>query len=158
MVTVRKFPCHHVDDAHTSLTPQDAMIVPKLRIRITNIDATVVKNTDKSLDDTTLPRVPVIRVFGHIDGSDGSSKYNACVHIHQVYPYLYIEYTGPKEPEAGASHVTKWTRMTQKRPIVFKYTHTSEISEMLLMKLSETPGSVLSNHAPNGGTSAISFL
>lgn len=82
------------------------MIVPKLRIRITNIDATVVKNTDKSLDDTTLPRVPIIRVFGHLDGSDGSSMYNACVHIHQVYPYLYIEHTGSKEPQAGASHVT----------------------------------------------------
>lgn len=82
------------------------MIIPKLRIRVTNIDATVVKSIDKSLDDTTLPCLPVIRVFGHVDGSDGSSKYNACVHIHQVYPYLYIEYTGSKEPQAGASRLT----------------------------------------------------
>ncbi|KAF8308894.1 hypothetical protein DL93DRAFT_2100396 [Clavulina sp. PMI_390] len=51
-------------------------ITPKLRVKITHIDGTVVSQADKLLDDTSLPRVPV------------------------VYPYLYIDYHGPLEPSA----------------------------------------------------------
>lgn len=96
------------------------MIVPKLRVKITHIDATVVSHADTLLDDCSLPRVPLVRVFGHIDTShtgdsltdidaynddsdDGGRMYNACIHIHQVYPYVYIKYTGPKDPQSGVS-------------------------------------------------------
>jgi DNA polymerase zeta len=75
------------------------MIVPNLKIRITNIDATVVRGPDQELDQTSLPRVPVIRVFGQLDL--GNNSCNGCVHIHQVYPYVYIEYNGLKDPQVG---------------------------------------------------------
>lgn len=98
--------------------------MPKLRVKITHIDATVVSHADTLLDDSSLPRVPLVRVFGHIDTShttgdslpdgdayaadaddldDGGREYNACIHIHQVYPYVYIKYTGPKDPQSGMS-------------------------------------------------------
>lgn len=89
------------------------MIVPKLRIRITHIDATVVNTVDPVLDDTSLPRVPVIRIFGQLDTTGLSSTSdldadsntnldaNACLHVHQVYPYVYIDYDGSREPSAG---------------------------------------------------------
>lgn len=89
------------------------MIVPKLRVRITYIDAITVTNhgspANSELDDTTLPRVPIIRVFGQVDGGDGGAAGNACVHIHQVYPYIYVEYEGSREPHAGASNMPKPT-------------------------------------------------
>lgn len=99
------------------------MIVPKLRIRITHIDATVVSHVDPVLDDTSLSRVPVIRIFGQLDttglsltsNSDSNSDLNtetnlaanACLHVHQVYPYVYIEYDGSREPSAGEPPYSK---------------------------------------------------
>lgn len=78
------------------------MIVPKLKIRVTNIDSTVIRSVDPELDQTSLPRVPVIRVFGQVDTGDASPPVNGCVHIHQVYPYLYIDYNGSRDPLDGA--------------------------------------------------------
>ncbi len=75
------------------------MIIPSLRIRVTNIDSTVIRNASPSLDDTSLPRVPIIRVFGQLDA--GETICNACIHVHQAYPYLYVEYNGSKEPDSG---------------------------------------------------------
>ena len=75
------------------------MIVPSVRIRVTNIDSTVIRNASPGLDGTSLPRVPIIRVFGQLD--TGETTCNACVHVHQAYPYLYIEYNGSKEPDTG---------------------------------------------------------
>ncbi|KAL4400840.1 DNA polymerase zeta catalytic subunit [Malassezia pachydermatis] len=45
-----------------------------------------------------LPRVPVIHAFGVRE--DGV---HCCVHVHNVFPYLYVEYNGELEPETGAS-------------------------------------------------------
>lgn len=40
-------------------------------------------------------RVPVLRIFG-----DSSLGQKACVHIHQVWPYFYVEYLGPLNPDS----------------------------------------------------------
>lgn len=45
------------------------------------------------LDRSHLPRVPILRIFGQ--SSMGS---RACLYIHQVYPYCYIEYPGKLHP------------------------------------------------------------
>lgn len=42
------------------------------------------------------PRVPVIRVFGATETGQ-----RVCAHVHGAFPYLYIEYNGSLEPEAG---------------------------------------------------------
>ncbi|KAF9509344.1 hypothetical protein BS47DRAFT_1349354 [Hydnum rufescens UP504] len=81
------------------------MIVPNLRIRITNIDTTVVRGPNPELDETSLPCVPVIRVFGQLDL--GNNSCNGCVHIHQVYPYVYIEYNGSKHPQVVQEYIRK---------------------------------------------------
>lgn len=43
--------------------------------------------------------VPVIRIFG-----DSASGYKTCVHVHQVWPYFYVEYTGSLDPATGEFH------------------------------------------------------
>jgi DNA polymerase zeta len=67
---------------------------PALRVRINQIDHMMVKSD--ILDNSTLHRVPVIRVYG-----DSSKGVKACVCIHQVYPYFFVEYTGSLHPEDG---------------------------------------------------------
>jgi DNA polymerase zeta len=65
-----------------------------LRVRINQIDYTLVP--PGPLDNSTLPRVPIIRIYG------ASSKgMKACVHVHQVYPYFFVEYNGQMSPDSG---------------------------------------------------------
>ena len=59
----------------------------RIKVRINQIDYTLVPPGE--LDKSSLPRVPVIRVYG-----PSSTGQTACVHVHQVYPYLYVEYLG----------------------------------------------------------------
>lgn len=42
------------------------------------------------------PKVPVIRVFGSTEHGQ-----KVCAHIHGAFPYLYVEYNGPIDPEQG---------------------------------------------------------
>jgi DNA polymerase zeta len=71
-----------------------------LRVRINVIDHVMCE--PGPLDDPGkaqgIParRVPVIRIFG-----DTSSGQKACLHVHQVWPYFYIEYNGSLNPESG---------------------------------------------------------
>ena len=48
------------------------------------------------LDNASLPRVPVIRIYGA-----SSTGEKACVHVHQVYPYFFVEYPGNMTPDNG---------------------------------------------------------
>lgn len=43
-----------------------------------------------------LPRVPVIRVFGATP-----SGQRCCVHVHNAFPYCYVEYTQELTPAVG---------------------------------------------------------
>lgn len=65
-----------------------------LQVRINSIDYTLVPPGD--LDKSSLPRVPVIRIYG-----PSSTGQIACVHVHQVYPYLFVEYSGNLNPGHG---------------------------------------------------------
>ena len=69
--------------------------VPSLRVRINQIDYTVVP--PGPLDNSTLHRVPVIRIYG-----DSSLGVRTCLHIHEVYPYFFVEYLGKMNPDIGA--------------------------------------------------------
>lgn len=67
---------------------------PSLRVRINQIDSTVTKAGP--LDNPALPRAPVLRVYGQ-----SSLGRKVCLHIHQVYPYFFLEYGGSTDPVNG---------------------------------------------------------
>ncbi|KAF9270228.1 hypothetical protein L218DRAFT_849988 [Marasmius fiardii PR-910] len=64
---------------------------PCLKVQINQIDHTL--TPPGPLDNSSLPLAPIIRIYG--PSSDGRK---VCVHVHQVYPYFYVEYTGSLEP------------------------------------------------------------
>ncbi|CDK25706.1 unnamed protein product [Kuraishia capsulata CBS 1993] len=49
--------------------------------------------------DEKLTQVPIIRVYGKL-----RTGHTCLIHIHNVFPYLYIQYTGPK----AADQITRW--------------------------------------------------
>lgn len=53
------------------------------------------------LDQSSPPRVPILRVFGQ-----SSVDLQTCLYIHQVYPYCYVEYSGELHPRHGESVVS----------------------------------------------------
>jgi DNA polymerase zeta len=67
-------------------------------IRIVNIDfymSAPLQDLDVMYSDfrgSSIPQVPVIRIFG---SSDAGKK--ICLHVHGVFPYLYIPYDGSEE-------------------------------------------------------------
>lgn len=67
---------------------------PNLRVRINQIDHTV--EPAGPLDNTALSKVPVIRIYG-----ETSVGKKACLHVHQVYPYFFVEYLGQMGPNDG---------------------------------------------------------
>ena len=67
---------------------------PALSVQITHIDHHVIHSG--GLDGTTLPRAPVIRVFGK-----ASTGVSCCLHLHQIYPYFFVEYAGEMDPMHG---------------------------------------------------------
>ncbi|KAI0724555.1 hypothetical protein C8T65DRAFT_704388 [Cerioporus squamosus] len=74
--------------------------IPSLRVRINQIDYTVVP--PGPLDNSTLHRVPVIRIYG-----DSSLGMKTCLHIHQVYPYFFVEYLGKMNPDIVNRYTAK---------------------------------------------------
>ncbi|KAI0778186.1 hypothetical protein BD413DRAFT_507367 [Trametes elegans] len=73
---------------------------PSLRVRINQIDYTVA--APGALDNSTLYRVPVIRIYG-----DSSVGLKTCVHIHQVYPYFFVEYLDKMHPDVVSRYIAK---------------------------------------------------
>ncbi|KAH7883594.1 hypothetical protein F5I97DRAFT_2041862 [Phlebopus sp. FC_14] len=73
---------------------------PSLRVLINQIDHTLA--APGPLDNATLPRVPIIRIYGA-----SSTGEKACVHIHQVYPYFFVEYTGKMTPDCVNRYIDK---------------------------------------------------
>ncbi|EPQ60814.1 ribonuclease H-like protein, partial [Gloeophyllum trabeum ATCC 11539] len=71
-----------------------------LRVRINHVDYTLVH--PGILDNASLPRVPVIRIYG-----DSSLGQKACLHIHQVYPYFFVEYRGKLHPESVHRYIAR---------------------------------------------------
>ncbi|KAJ3553039.1 hypothetical protein NM688_g3832 [Phlebia brevispora] len=76
--------------------------IPTLRVRINQIDYTL--QPSGSLDNTCLPRVPIIRIYG-----ESTIGKKACIHIHQVYPYFFVEYTGKMVPEHVNRYIARLT-------------------------------------------------
>jgi DNA polymerase zeta len=74
-------------------------ISPVLRVRVNHIDHILVE--PGPLDNSNQHLVPVIRVYGI-----SSIGKKTCAHIHQVYPYFYVEYAGNVDPESGTFHPT----------------------------------------------------
>lgn len=68
-----------------------------LRVHIMQIDHTLIQ--PGSLDNSFLPHVPVIRIFGA-----SSLGKKTCLHVHQVFPYLFVEYTGKLNVTYGQSY------------------------------------------------------
>lgn len=69
-----------------------------LQVQINHID--YVLAASGPLDNSNLPNVPVLRIFG-----SSSLNKKTCVHIHQVYPYFFIEYLGDLAPKHGMLHI-----------------------------------------------------
>ena len=67
---------------------------PALRVQLIQIDHFLTQ--PGPLDNSSLPRVPVIRIYG-----PSSLGKKACLHVHQVYPYFYIEYHGDLNTHYG---------------------------------------------------------
>lgn len=102
-----------------SATPGNSQKAGKLRVRINQIDYTLVP--PECLDNSKLLRVPVIRIFG-----SSSTGQTACVHVHQVYPYLFIEYLGHLTPDYGEPNLSRY--LFQLIPILSKPLHIQAIS------------------------------
>lgn len=77
-----------------------------LSVLINQIDYTLAP--PGPLDNSSLSRVPIIRIYGA-----SSAGQKACVHIHQVYPYFFIEYTAKLTPDNGTyCSLSGHTRLT----------------------------------------------
>ena len=71
---------------------------PALEVHITQIDYSL--DPSNSLDNTCLPKVPVLRIYG---ASSVGKK--CCLHVHQIYPYFFVEYTGKISPGSGEQSI-----------------------------------------------------
>ncbi|RXW22946.1 hypothetical protein EST38_g2913 [Candolleomyces aberdarensis] len=76
---------------------------PKLRVSLNQIDYTV--QPPGPLDSSDLPAVPVIRIYG-----TSSTGQKTCLHVHQVYPYCYIDYGGSLKPRDVKSYIKNLLR------------------------------------------------
>ncbi|KAF7306933.1 DNA polymerase [Mycena indigotica] len=76
-----------------------------MQVQINNIDHYLAPPS--ALDDAdNFSAVPVIRIFG-----PSSLGQKCCVHIHQVYPYFYVEYIDSlKSPRKVNRYITKLTK------------------------------------------------
>ncbi|KAF9229291.1 DNA/RNA polymerase [Gyrodon lividus] len=73
---------------------------PSLSVLINQIDHTLAP--PGPLDNASLHRVPIIRIYGA-----SSTGVKACVHVHQVYPYFFVEYPGRMTPDNVNRYIAK---------------------------------------------------
>src|SRR5579862_3476236 len=91
---------------------------PYIRFRLGNLDSYQGKPTD--LDRSEFSKVPIIRIWGAVEDSGQkvsspslhcrsrpSLTGQVCCHVHGVYPYCYIEYTGNLTPDEGIPFLTQ---------------------------------------------------
>ncbi|KAF9455997.1 hypothetical protein BDZ94DRAFT_1276753 [Collybia nuda] len=76
---------------------------PVFRVQLSQIDYTLA--SPGSLDNSSLPQVPVIRVYG-----PSSTGKKACVHVHQVYPYFFVEYKGTLNAKYVHHYISRLTQ------------------------------------------------
>jgi len=86
---------------------------PLFRMRLNNIDH-VLSTPLASFDRITSPfsasrqplkHVPVLRLFGATLAGQ-----RVCAHVHGIFPYLYVGYTGSLDPEAVLTYIDKLGR------------------------------------------------
>ncbi|KAH9049339.1 hypothetical protein EDB84DRAFT_1556197 [Lactarius hengduanensis] len=75
---------------------------PALEVQLTQIDYSL--DAPDVLDNTNLPKVPVLRIYG-----SSSLGQKCCLHIHQVYPYFFVEYTGKMNPGSVRRYIVRLT-------------------------------------------------
>lgn len=85
-----------------------------LRVEITQIDYTLIQ--PGSLDNSLLPLVPVIRIFG-----SSSVGEKTCLYVHQVYPYFFIEYHGKLTANHGVQICDAGCLKLSDLPLVNRY-------------------------------------
>ncbi|KAJ7706169.1 hypothetical protein B0H17DRAFT_1035991 [Mycena rosella] len=93
---------------------------PILQVQINQIDHYF--SPPGHLDNSDLPSVPVIRIYG-----SSSTGKKCCVHVHQVYPYFFVEYIGKLRLRSVNRYITKLTHslnhaiaLSLKKDITFK--------------------------------------
>ncbi|CAA7265792.1 unnamed protein product [Cyclocybe aegerita] len=92
-----------MSEPHDSTTTSPNIPGPRLQVRINQIDYALVP--PGALDNSSLPHVPVIRIYG-----PSSIGKTSCVHVHQVYPYVFVEYFGKLSPQDVKHYVSKLLR------------------------------------------------
>ncbi|KAG2023486.1 delta DNA polymerase [Coprinopsis cinerea AmutBmut pab1-1] len=81
-------------------TTHESGYSPPFRVSLDQIDYTV--GPSGPLDNVNMHVVPILRVYGN--SSTGSKT---CVHIHQVYPYFFIDYVGSVRPKEVKRYIHK---------------------------------------------------
>ncbi|KAJ7092735.1 hypothetical protein C8R44DRAFT_646516 [Mycena epipterygia] len=75
---------------------------PVLKVQINQVDHCLAP--PGQLDNSDLPAVPVIRIYG-----SSSTGKKCCVHVHQVFPYIFVEYIGKMRLRSVNRYITKLT-------------------------------------------------
>ena len=114
---------------------------PALEVHITQIDYSL--DAPNSLDNTCLPKVPVLRIYG---ASSVGKK--CCLHIHQVYPYFFVEYTGKISPGSGEQALGILDLVELISPIVRRYIArlTDSLNYAIAVSLKRDPQSPRSHY------------
>lgn len=80
-----------------------------LRVRISDLDS--YQQTPTHLDQfQRAPKVPIVRVYGTLKTETLSKSYNVLVHVHNFYPYLYLDCPEPVSKLVDDKYVSRLSR------------------------------------------------